>query len=107
MTVWTRESTDFLRTKYPNQNIDYMDQRTVDEDQRREGYVPPLERDRLIKKLKLGRALAKTDDMDKDILFMYLREADRAEMTKLRRKYPTLTVAQMERIKAELGPVKR
>lgn len=106
MTVWSRGSNDYLRAKYPHERIEYIDQGSVAADYAEEGYLPPHARDAVFERLHLTKALAKVDELDKDMLVMSVRDADLPLMKRLAAKYPMLSMAQLQRLKAAVGRAK-
>jgi hypothetical protein len=103
MTVMSAGSSDFLRAKYPLQKIEMMNQRSVAAEEEADGYVPPTARTQLFERVGLTAALARYDDLDKDMLVMAVRDADPEEMNRLLKGYPNLKMEQLVRLKAELA----
>lgn len=102
--IWTRGNYDYLKTRLPANTFRFEDpqaarRRRFDED----GYLPPLERDALFRKLNLETKLQSMDELDKDMLVMGAKAYTVPELAK---QYPMLSLRQLRRLKSEVEKFK-
>ena len=104
--VSSRGFFEHLRATLPKGQAKFMDQRTLAAEARREGYLPPDQRDAVFRKLKLDRALAKYDEVDKDLLVMFVRDSNTNELLRIRKRFTNISMTDLRRLRLELGRIK-
>lgn len=69
----------------------------------RDGYLKPLERDALFRKVDIETKLGKLDQMDKDMLVMGAKVYTPKQLHK---QYPMLSLTDLQRLKKEVEKIK-
>jgi hypothetical protein len=98
--VWTRGFTRSLPTVFSADNYRTLERSDEDIELRREGYLPPHQRDALFKKVQLK--LSDFDQMEKDILVLRAHEYTLPELQKF---YPNLPLVQLRKLKVEVDRI--
>ncbi|MBX3022071.1 MAG: hypothetical protein KF799_10390 [Bdellovibrionales bacterium] len=104
-TIWVDGYTNAeIQNYFPANDYNYVSKTS----QRRaqwedDGYLPPLERDSLFRKLGIETKLQALDQMDKDMLVMGAREYT---VPQLHKQYPMLSLGELRRLKREVEKIK-
>ncbi len=92
VTVWARDP-DAVRTLYQGPQYSIIDRESEEQEWKREGYLPPRERNALFYRIHLSKAVAKYPEMEKDILVI---GAHFGTIKQLRKRFPKLSVQQLQ-----------
>jgi hypothetical protein len=101
--IWTKGFYGALKARFPASQFEYLDPQTRRKDLLKQGYLQPLERDALFRKLNLETKLQQMDEMDKDMLVMGAKFYSVPELVK---QYPMLSGSQLRRLKTEVEKIK-
>lgn len=85
-----------IQNEFPRSKYRYYDKAEERKHFDADGYLPPLERDALFRKLNLETKLQQLDQMDKDMLVMGAHVYTAAE---LKKQYPMLSLADLQRLR--------
>jgi|GEM_PF-7063992 len=103
-TVWTRGSVESAKALFgPEANVRVLSAETERARERKDGFLPPRERDAVFRKVGIETKIQSMDDFEKDLLMMSAREYTIRE---LRSDYPMLNETQLKRLQREMKKIK-
>jgi hypothetical protein len=92
-----------IQNVFPPSEYRYYDKAAEREELLADGYLPPLERDALFRKLNFETKIQQLDQMDKDMLVMGARVYTAAQ---LKKQYPMLSLPELQRLRVEVRKIK-
>jgi hypothetical protein len=102
--VWTSGSIDSVKALFsPDVNAVFLSREEEEKNERKAGWLAPVERDALFRKVGIETKVSGMDEFDKDILMMSAREYTISE---LKSEYPMITESQLKLLKLEMKKVK-